>query len=276
MRNKLIAAGAGLIGYGALVGWAVTADFYERRMTSNQKLLGDIINRQARELESSKDLLLTIEMGRPKELAEYDEPQVEAMREQGQSLLDTMRRDGEREVVEDDHNTDAEEEDEPYSEEKTEELRTNLQGLIDTYTADPDEVNEFNELTAKAIEIDERPPFVISRQKYSWDEEEGDDYAKITLTYYPRDRILLDDEQDVIEDVAGYVGWRSLSQFGSESDDGDVVYVRNPRLETDFEVVRDMENQPPAHVRFGMGRDEYETNKAAGLIRFGREGRDRS
>lgn len=267
MRNKLIAAGAGLFGYGVLVGWAVTADFYERKMKRNQQLLGEIINRQGKELEATKALLISTQ----ETMQPYSEADVEAalvaLRTSGQSLLDAVK--------DATFESDPEEADEePYDEAKTEAIRTNLQGLIDTYTNDPDEVNHFNEITAKAIENDERPPFVISREKFAWDEEEGDEYDKIQLTYYPRDRILLDDEQDVVDDVGNLVGWKNLSQFGGESGDADVVFVRNPRLQTDFEVVRDTENQLPAHVRFSMGREEYETNKAAGLIRFGREGRD--
>jgi len=272
MRNKLIAAGAGLLGYGALIGWAVTADFYDRKMKSNQQLLGEIIKRQSKELETTKDLLL-----QQSDMVEYSESDVQAaiemMRLKGEGLLEAIK--GENpESGDEGLLPDSEDEGEPYDEAKTEAIRTNLQGLIDTYTADPDEVNHFNEITAKAIENDERPPFVISREKYSWDEEEGDDYEKITLTYYPRDRILLDDEDEVVDDIGSLVGWRNLSQFGGESGDPDVVFVRNPKLQTDFEVVRNTENQPPAHVRFGMGREEFETNKAAGLIRFGREGRD--
>lgn len=271
MRNKLIAAGTGLLGFGALVGWAATADFYERRMRSNQQLLNAIIARQARELESTKDALLNTNVNFEFDAEQFQES-MEQMREKGQSLLEAIQADEERaEGVEEDESSEDEE---PFDPEKTAALRTNLQGLIDQYTEDPDEINHFNEITARAIENDERPPFVISREKYSWDEEEGDEYEKVQVTYYPKDRVLLDDEQDPVEDVGGLVGWRSLSQFGGESGDPDVVFVRNPRLKTDFEVVREIENQLPAHVRYSMSRDEFETNKAAGLIRFGREGRD--
>lgn len=61
MRNKLIAAGIAGIGYGVLVGWAATADILERKMLGNQRLLGDIIDRQAAELVGTKDLLLKMQ-----------------------------------------------------------------------------------------------------------------------------------------------------------------------------------------------------------------------
>lgn len=246
MRVKIISAAAGLIGYGALVGWAVTADRYEQKMKSNQKLLGDIIDKKSRELEAAKSLLLEREGS---EAADQEEGV------QAEIPIEVTSEDGENE------------DDEPVDEAKIEETRTNLQRIIDQYTSDPDRVEEFVE-TAQTFETDLTPPFVISRKLYAWDAEEGDDYDKITLTYYPRARILLDDEDDVIDDVANVVGWKNLSRFGDESDDGDVVYVRNRHLRTDFEIVRDTENQPPAHVRYGMSKDEFETNKAAGLIRF--------
>jgi hypothetical protein len=47
-----------------------------------------------------------------------------------------------------------------------------------------------------------------------------------------------------------------------------VVYIRNWRMETDFEVRRETETAPPAHVRYGMDKETYNANKVAGTIRF--------
>lgn len=248
MRVKLIAAGAGLIGYGAFLGWAVTADFYERKMKSNQKLLGDIISRQSRELQSLNDLILTYPTDE-EEIGGYgdDQPRIVA---------------AEVEVEEDP-------EGEEYDEEKTQQLRSNLQSVINQYTGgDEQETESLVEASVRSA-VDKTPPFVISRDQFAWDDEgEADEYDKLTLKYYPRERILLDDDDDIIEDVASVIGWRSLNRFGDESGDADVVFVRNHRMRTDFEVVQYPEDVPPAHVRYGMGKEEFETNRAAGLIKF--------
>jgi hypothetical protein len=82
---------------------------------------------------------------------------------------------------------------------------------------------------------------------------------------------LLDDDNDPVDDIAGMIGWRSLSNFGGESGDPDVVFVRNDRLLSDFEVVRDDESELPLHVKYGMSEEEFKTNKAAGTLKLRRE-----
>lgn len=257
MRNKLIVAGVGLVGYGALWGWAVTADFYERKMKSNQRLLGDIIHRQSREIESLNEYFLNPEFrafieATKEELLDSDEP-------------------GETGIYGDEQPEVAvgTDEEEPVDEAKTEEIRAELQSKIDQYTAEPDYVNDFVDMAARSSEPDFTPPFVISKAEYAFGED-GMEYAKNTLTYYPREQILLDDDNDVIDQrlVDSTVGWRNMNRFGDESDDADVVFIRNHRLQSDFEVVRDTENPPPAHILHGLDQEEYEVQKAAGTLRF--------
>lgn len=251
MRNKLIAAGAGLVGYGALVGWAITADLYEKKLNNSQLLWREMMRRQSTQIEEQR--------------ITPTPPAAEEIRTSETSLDSNAIEDVEP-ILEDTDEAESDESSE-VDEIKTEEIRENLQNLINGYTNDEDAVQDFSQM-ATAFEEDDTPPFVIPRKLYQWDEDEGDEYSKIALTYYPRERILLDDEDDLVDDVANTIGWRNLTRFGDESDDADVVFVRNRRLQTDFEVVRDTENQPPAHIRFGMDREEYESKKAAGLIRF--------
>lgn len=265
MHNKLIAAGAGLFSFGALVGWAITGDHFERRMKSNQEVLNEVIRRKSEEINLLKQ----------RELIDYVEQDVdltmamlESRRDENQPELPFQEKAEDEAEPEPEEAEEEDEWEEEYSEEKTEELRTNLQNLIDSYTANPNDVDTFVSRAGRVMKRDHTPPFVISREKYAWDEEEGDDYSKITLTYYPNERLLLDDDEDPVDDVNALVGWRSLSQFGGESGDPDVVFVRNRHLMTDFEVVRDEENPIPLHVKYGMSRAEFETNKAAGVIKF--------
>lgn len=63
-------------------------------------------------------------------------------------------------------------------------------------------------------------------------------YDKTTLTYYDGDDTLVDDSEEVITDVEYYIGGEALSRFGEDEAEPDIVYVRNDKISTDFEVVR--------------------------------------
>jgi len=248
MQRKLFVTALGAFGFGALAGWAVTADIYEKRMKQETAQLDELVANKTEHIWALQDRIEYLT--RNDEAANGDPNQIST-----DELIETQ---GEIELPED---------------ETPEETRTNLQRLIDTYTADPDAQEEFVNMTTQSTEDDNAPPFVISRATYAWDEE-GEHFDKITLTYYPRDRVLLDDEEDPIKDVVRTVGWRSLSQFGGESEDPDVVFIRNRRMETDFEVIKDEETPLPLHVKYGMEKEEFRANKAAGLIKFRQEDDD--
>lgn len=73
-------------------------------------------------------------------------------------------------------------------------------------------------------------PYVIPPEQFG----EFDDYDKISLTFYA-DKILADDNDEILEDVEGVVGFESLTHFGEYEDDS--VYVRNDRLKCDYEIL---------------------------------------
>lgn len=75
-------------------------------------------------------------------------------------------------------------------------------------------------------------PYVIPPEQFA----ELDDYDQISLTYYA-DHILADDNDQLLEDVEGTVGFESLTHFGEYEDES--VYVRNDRLKVDYEILRD-------------------------------------
>lgn len=84
-------------------------------------------------------------------------------------------------------------------------------------------------------------PYVISP------EEVGEsDYDIVGLTYYA-DKMLADDNDDLVEDVESLVGFESLNHFGEFEDDS--VYVRNDRLKIDYEILLDQRTY--AEVRKG-------------------------
>lgn len=76
-------------------------------------------------------------------------------------------------------------------------------------------------------------PYVITPEDF----DTNDDYEKITLTYYA-DNIVADENDDPIEDVDHVIGVDSLTHFGEYEEDA--VYIRNDRMKTDYELLRDL------------------------------------
>lgn len=71
-------------------------------------------------------------------------------------------------------------------------------------------------------------------------EEFGEcDYDEVSLTYYA-DGILTDEQDEPIEDLAGTVGEDYMTHFGEFEDDS--VFIRNERLQVDFEILADQRN----------------------------------
>ena len=77
-----------------------------------------------------------------------------------------------------------------------------------------------------------KPPYVIS----PYDFGELDDYAQIELTYY-LDGVLEDEDYHIVTDVDELIGPSALTSFGEYEDDS--VFVRNDRLRTDFQILKD-------------------------------------
>ncbi len=79
--------------------------------------------------------------------------------------------------------------------------------------------------------VDEKKPYVIPPEEFGEAE-----YDTISLTYYS-DHILADDLDEMVEDVENTVTFDALNHFGEYEDDS--VYVRNDRLQADFEILLD-------------------------------------
>lgn len=77
-------------------------------------------------------------------------------------------------------------------------------------------------------------PYVINKDMF-FENQSG--YKQITLTWFAGDNILMDENDGVVETVAENVGERNLTRFGYLSGDTNVVYIRNERLEVDFEIL---------------------------------------
>lgn len=140
------------------------------------------------------------------------------------------------------------------------------------------EVNVFHSSTRTAVELDldveqarrdEDPegPYVISLLEFLENEEEN---IQGKLTWYDGDMTLIDDRDVPIDDVEELVG-DCLTRFGQGSSDPNLVYVRNPKMNLDFEiawsdgeytkevlgnVIRHSSERRPTSRRFRIGDDE--------------------
>lgn len=92
-------------------------------------------------------------------------------------------------------------------------------------------VNKYNNEKGGAEEMVERP-YVIS----PYDFGELDDYRQFELTYYA-DGTLEDEDYNIVTDVDDLIGQTSLYTFGEYEDDA--VFVRNERLRSDFQILKD-------------------------------------
>lgn len=61
-------------------------------------------------------------------------------------------------------------------------------------------------------------------------------YDKISLEYFAEDEVLIEDGE--LCDIASTIGYQALDHFG-ECGEEDVVYVRNEKLNTIFEVIQE-------------------------------------
>lgn len=78
-------------------------------------------------------------------------------------------------------------------------------------------------------------PYIIHQDEHMANE---DDYTQVTLTYFSGDDVLADERDTVIAEPDVIVGLDNLQKFGHGSNDPNTVYIRNPRLEVDYEVIR--------------------------------------
>lgn len=78
-------------------------------------------------------------------------------------------------------------------------------------------------------------PYIIHQDEYM-QQESG--YSQVTLTYYAGDDVVTEEDDSVIDNVDSLLGTSNLIHWGHGSDDINVVYIRNPRIEVEYEVCR--------------------------------------
>lgn len=116
---------------------------------------------------------------------------------------------------------------------------------------DPEDLGE-GELEIPPRSIDK--PYIISDDEWF---SNLTNYDQITLTYFADDQILISDDKQVIRNVEEIVGETNLHRFGVQSDNPDIVYVRNELLKADYEVTKDERSY--TEVILGINPDEVNT-----------------
>lgn len=79
-------------------------------------------------------------------------------------------------------------------------------------------------------------PYIITHDEFFEAELE---YDTQQLTYFEEDDTLSNERGEAIREIDKMIGEDHLVRFGHGSKDQNIVYVRNDRLETDYEVVKD-------------------------------------
>lgn len=116
----------------------------------------------------------------------------------------------------------------------------------------------------EAGDEDEEPEvsnvFVEARANHEWDQRkeqrlrspdapyvihyderhELEDYQEVSLTYYEADDVLCNERDEIIDpaDRDGLIGEKNLERFGHGSNEANLVYIRNDKLEILYEVVK--------------------------------------
>jgi hypothetical protein len=107
----------------------------------------------------------------------------------------------------------------------------------------------------------EYAPYVISHDEFM-ESEPG--YQQVTITFFEGDDVLSDERDQVIEDIEETVGVENLKQFGHGSKDPKIVYIRNDRLELDFEVVQSQNKYVEEVLGFVQHSDQRKIRKFRG------------
>lgn len=99
----------------------------------------------------------------------------------------------------------------------------------------PDDANETLFEQLKAMRTDDKP-YLLSIDEFH---ELPTHFEKVTITYFAGDNIIAYEDDTIMMDPDESIDVINLSRFGVMSDDENFVYVRNPKINVDYEIVRD-------------------------------------
>jgi len=102
---------------------------------------------------------------------------------------------------------------------------------------------------------DRNHPYIIHENEF---QETFPDYQQLQWTYYAGDNILCDERDEVVVRPELVVGEENLRRFGHGSSDDNMVYIRNDRLEIEWEITRSWKS----HAEEVLGLDPDETQNS--------------
>lgn len=105
-------------------------------------------------------------------------------------------------------------------------------------------------------------PFEITEAAFGELADEG--FQTISVTYYVADKVLADDKDQPIRDKIGTIGTDNPCGYSSDlSNDPHIRYVRNRRLEVDFEILLDARSYTDTVLGYGQPNRRREASPAA-------------
>lgn len=119
-----------------------------------------------------------------------------------------------------------------------------------------DAVMEAEDSWFTRIDGDEEGPYVISHTEFN---ETHPEWDKITLSYFAEDDTLVDDQENILPDNDYVIGEKAYLYFGKRSGDPNIVYIRNPEIDSDFEVLLD--RRSIAQALYGLDDEDRPVKK---------------
>lgn len=131
--------------------------------------------------------------------------------------------------------------------------------LVETNTAIADLVTNYQGFSSSPTplveaEEDSESHIVLIRRKEFFEGPPSDAYNQVSVTYFGKDDILYDELGQKQLDVRAAIGSIRPDWFGHEADDENVCYVRNSKIEVEFEVIRSMGSF--ANDVLGLGQED--------------------
>lgn len=103
--------------------------------------------------------------------------------------------------------------------------------FVDGQPLNGDDYDEDTEAVLKS----QGKPYVITEEEFGDNE---DNYEEHQVTWYAKDEILADDQDEEIKDADDYVGEINMTKFGQGSNDKHIVFIRNDARQVIIEVAR--------------------------------------
>jgi hypothetical protein len=205
LRQEILAA----FGCGAVVGGVVTAVVLDRQLRLKYNKIADD------EIEHMKDFYREKEaelLDEQKRIANQPKPDLEEIVKELGYKVETQHSPAEVKAI-----SDAVEAEEEETEEEN--AFVDLPGW-----------NYDQQVAGRTAD----KPFIMHFEEY----QQSECSHQITITYFEGDDVLIDETDEVISKKDEVVGMENLAKFGFGSGDRNVVYVRNPTLDIEYEILR--------------------------------------